>query len=176
MKKKNNNDDEYRFEERDDERTFGEGLISDLEAAEQDKLEKAEAWLKEYISEFYQLINSCGQVSYYSNMRHFVQEEQHKAKLVAASYEHDLAYYKEQEISWVAKARRGLAVLKFKASLVGYDFEEEDNTFLNNLALSKDRRESYKYYLAHFKKNGKIYSPDELEYKYIQRIMKRKKK
>lgn len=178
--KNNNNDnnlDDYRFEERDDERTFGNELIPDLEKIEKEKIQKAKAYRKafDYVSTFEKLIKACGQVSYYNSMQYNVRRNVTKPTEVAARYNCSVSYYMKKHNDWVAEAEKQFDILKYQASLIGYDIEDEKKVFLGDLQLSDDRRKCYKYYLNQFTK-GKLFSPDELEYKYIQRIMKRKKK
>ena len=130
--------------------------------------------LLEYVGEFRALIDACGQVSYFMNMVQFVQSDVAKAKKVAAAYQHDLRYYREQYDEWRVKAKRSYAVLGSHAAPLGYKMPEM-RSFLNNLTLHKDRRECYKYYLDGYFPKGETFSPDELEKKYEGRLKKRLK-
>ncbi len=170
---KNNNDD-YRFEEKDDPRTYNDELVSDLDRIEKEELDKAESYIKclEYVEEFLKLIDGCGKTEYYRCMYHNVSEKVKNATNVAEKYQHNVQYYAEKRISWTAKTRRSFKTLKWRAEQIGYSIEDEEKVFLNDLALSPERRKCYRYYLRQFKKNGKMFSPDELEIKYVQRKMK----
>ena len=65
-------DDGFRFEEADDERTWGDGLVPDCEKVEASKQVEPSLPVLEYSGEFKALIDACGQVSYFYNMKRFV--------------------------------------------------------------------------------------------------------
>lgn len=170
-------DDGY-FEERDDERTLDGSLAPDCERI---PFEEEATFLPviEYIGEFEALIDACGQVSYYFNMKNFVNAGGKKAKNIASAYHHDIRYYDDQLKDWKEKARRSFAVLKLHASKFDYNMpktRKEENAFLNALVVSKDRRQAYKGYLETCLKNEKTLSPKQLEAKFQQRLKKSLKK
>ena len=156
----------YSFEESDDRRTWTGELVPDCEKA------KTVLPVLEYLGEFKALIDACGQVSYYFNMRRFVYAEVNKAKIVAAAYQHDLRYYNDQLNEWREKARRSFGVLTLHADKFGYKFPDR-NDFLNGLTVSKDRREAFKDYLRTLLKREQTLSPDELETKFQKRLQRR---
>jgi hypothetical protein len=162
-------DDGFRFEETDDPRTFSGSLVPDCENTQD---AGSNLPVLEYISEFRALIDACGQVSYFYHMRLFVAAELKKAKEIASEYNHSFRYYDEQLKDWRAKATKKFVVLKFHGNRLGYSFPEQ-KSFLNELALSKDRRDAYKGYLNTCLKKQKTFSPDELENKFQKRLKKR---
>ncbi|MBP5647963.1 hypothetical protein J6X04_01580 [Candidatus Saccharibacteria bacterium] len=165
---------EYGFEEADDERTWSDELIPDCEREDLQDESNIDLPVLEYVAEFLAMIDACGQVSYYFNMRKFVAANVTKAKNVAAAYQHDLRYYREQLGDWKAKAERSYGILGLKAEKLGYKMPEKRD-ILNALALHKDRRECYKYYLNNYLEKNKTFSPEELEQKYALRLKKRMK-
>ncbi|MBR3228664.1 hypothetical protein IKF67_00270 [Candidatus Saccharibacteria bacterium] len=167
-------EDDFSFEEQDDDRTWGDELIPDCEREETVEEEVVPPVL-EYLGELKAMIDACGQVSYYYNMRNFIRAEVNKAKVVASAYNHDLLYYKVMYKEWEAKARRSYSILGLHAAKFGYKMPPE-NDFLNSLALSKDRREAYKDYLVTCLKNEKTLSPAEMEKKFQKRLQRRLKK
>jgi len=130
----------------------------------------------EYLAQFGDLINACGQVSYFLNMKKCLDAQVRKAINVAASYNHDKRYYAEQLDEWRWKAKRSLGILKFKAQKAGVEFDiskfGDDNGFLNMPAISKDRRKNYKGYLD----RSHTLSPVELEARYQKLLQKRMKR
>lgn len=130
----------------------------------------------EYFCQFCDLLDACGSVSYYLNMKKCLDYKIRKATAIAAAYKHDRLYYLEQLNEWRFKARRSLSILKFKAEEAGIQFDISDfgvdKDWLNALALSKDRRKQYKGYLT---RNHSL-SPTELEIKYQKLLQKRIKK
>jgi hypothetical protein len=169
-------DDGFRFEEVDDKRTWGDGLVPDCEKVEASK-QQVEPSLPvlEYLAEFKALIDACGQVSYFYNMKKFVGAGVNKAKNVAAAYHHDLRYYSDQLTEWKVKAERSFAILGHYADRFGYKMPVRKN-LLNDLTLSEDRRSAYKGYLGTCLKHLRTLSPGELETKYQNRLQKRLKK
>ena len=168
--------DNGRFEESDDERTWngGDELEQDCEKPEASKPEvSADLAILEYVAEFRALIVACGQVSYYYNMKMLVRANVAKAKTVAAAYQHDLRYYTEACEEWRAKAYRSFKVLKMHAEKLGYQMPDNLPNFLNSLALYKKRRECYKYYLDRYLDKNMTFSPAELEEKYFLRLQRR---
>ena len=129
----------------------------------------------EYLGEFKALIDACGQVSYFWNMKRFIRAEVNKAKVVASAYQHDFGYYQDQTKEWVVKARRSFKILEMYAQKFGYDVPEE-NDFLNGLAVSSDRRRAFKRYLYTCFKKEKAISFDEMETKFQAMLQKRLKK
>ena len=177
-------DDGFKFEEADDPRTWTDELVPDCEREEAEIPKEAEQApfkqevaislpVLEYLGEFKALIDACGQVSYFLNMREYVKAGVNKAKIVASAYNHDLQYYEDQLAEWRVKARRSFAVLALYMESFGYEKITDRDKFLNELALSKDRRSAYKGYLASCLKNKRALSPAELEAKYQQRLLKR---
>ncbi|MBO7560523.1 hypothetical protein J6T21_00570 [Candidatus Saccharibacteria bacterium] len=169
-------DDGYSFEEKDDSRTWTDELVQDCDRTPFVEEEELPLPVLEYLGEFKALIDACGQVSYYFNMRNFVRAGVNKAKIVAASYQHDLRYYNDQLNEWRVKAGRSFAVLSLHASKFGFEMpktREEENDFLNNLAVKKDRRKAYKGYLDSCLKKEKVLSPQQLEAKFQQMLQKR---
>jgi hypothetical protein len=173
-------DNGYNIHEHDDPRTWDNSLVPDCEKV----LEQSEEFfgndeklpVLEYIGEFKNLIDSCGQVSYFWNMRDFVKHGTvNKAKIVASAYNHDVHYYDEQLANWRIKARRSYSILNLHAVKFGYSVPEE-TTFLNDLTLSGDRRKAYKDYLGTCLKNYTTLSPQDLERKFQRRLKKRFKK
>ena len=165
--------DDYRIEEADDERTFGDELVQDCD--KQPFVEAEEEFslpVLEYLGEFKALIDACGQVSYFWNMERFVSAEVNKAKNIASAYHHDLHYYQDQLREWQVKATRSFDVLSFHASKFGYVMPAKISC-LNALTLSEDRRDAYKGYLATCVKKMTTISPQELEKKFAQRFRKR---
>ena len=168
--------DDYRIEEADDERTFGDELTQDcnkqpfVEAEEEFSLP-----VMEYLGEFKALIDACGQVSYFWNMKRFVSADVNKAKNIASAYHHDLRYYQDQLKEWQVKATRSFDVLSLHASKFDYEMPAKI-LFLNALTLSEDRRDAYKGYLATCVKNMTTLSPRELEKKFAHRLRKRLEK
>ncbi len=161
--------DGFSIEERDDERTISGELTPDCEKPFEESVDLP---IIEYIGEFKALIDACGQVSYFFNMRNFVSAGVNKAKVVASAYHHDLRYYQDQLDEWRAKARRSFAVLCLHAKKFGFSMPSSENGYLNMLAVSKDRRDSYKGYLTTCLKNSKALSFAELEVKFQVRLKK----
>lgn len=181
------NFNDYKIEEADDPRTWTDELVPDCERSDEPTSESAngapsdddvfgDLLITEYVGEFRALIDACGQVSYYMNMVKFVQGDVAKAKKVAAAYQHDLRYYKEQYNEWRVKALRSFDALGVHAAPLGHSMPSDKKVFLNNLVLHKDRRECYKYYLDGYFPKGITFSPTELEKKYAERIKKRLKR
>ena len=173
-----NND--FCFEERDDERTQTGELVSDCEKAVEvvtpDYEEAIEVLpVLEYLGEFKALIDACGFVSYYFNMKKFVPAGVSKAKIVASAYQHDLRYYNDQYREWKAKAERSFGLLSFHAARFGYEMPPK-REFLLKLTMFKDRREAYKGYIGTCLHNNRTLSPAEMEKKYANRVFKRLKK
>lgn len=166
---------DHKIEEADDERTFGDELIPDCEKGPFSYEDEVSLPVLEYLGEFKALIDACGQVSYYYNMKKFVGAGANKAKLIASAYHHDLRYYNDQLIEWRVKAERSFAVLSLHAAKFGYEMPARKE-FLNALALYEDRRNAYKGYLDTCLKGNKTLSPAELEDKYQRRLRKRLKK
>ena len=129
----------------------------------------------EYLGEFKALIDACGNISYFNNLRDFTAAGINKAKIVASAYSHDFAYYDEQSREWGVKANRSYAVLKYHAEKFDYEMPEESD-LLRGLVFSKDRRDAYKGYLNTCLKNEKTLSPAELEAKFQARLRKRLEK
>ena len=189
MAKKDIKNDDFSFEEKDDPRTSTGELIPDCEKVEEspvgDDILEAQAdeilpdlMLLEYVAEFRALINACGWVSYYMNMKNGCIGNVSKIKLVAAAYEHDAKYYTEQYDEWRYKAEQSYVVLSLHAGKLGYSMPNKSD-FLNGLTFYKKRRECYKYYLEEYLPKGETFSPAELEKKYNDRLkkqLKRKKK
>lgn len=126
----------------------------------------------EYLGEFKAMIDACGQVSYYWNMRRFIAAEVNRAKVVASAYQHDLRYYEDQFNEWREKARRSFDVLSIYAEKFGYRMPPQRDV-LNALAIHKGRREAYKDYLKVCLRNETTLSVEELEAKYQLRLRKR---
>lgn len=171
--------DGFSIEERDDKRTLDGSLVPDCEKVPFGE-ETAPLPVLEYLGEFKALIDACGQVSYYFNMKKFVAAGVNKAKNIASAYHHDLRYYSDQLNEWKEKARRSFAILGLHASKFGYEMpnstKKEINNYLNGLVVSKDRRDAYKDYLDTCLDNNKTLSPKQLEAKFQQRLQKRLKK
>lgn len=129
----------------------------------------------EYLAEFKALIDACGQISYFNNMRDFKAAGVLKASIVASAYSHPYAYYDDQSREWGVKASRSYAVLKYQAEKLGFEIPAEDD-LLKMLTYKKDRREAYTGYLNTCLKNDKAWSPAELEEKFQNRLKKRMKK
>ena len=167
-------EDGYTFEENDDPRTWNDGLIPDCEQLELSE-DSASLPVLEYLGEFKALIDACGQVSYFFNMRKYVAAGVNKAKIVAAAYQHDLRYYNDQLKEWKVKAERSYGILNMYAGCFGLRLPEaeEKRRLLNLLATSKDRRRAYKEYLDTCLKKNQVLSPEELERKYQLRLHKR---
>lgn len=149
---------------------YGEDALPSRKEPEEENLP-----VLEYLGEFKALIDACGKVSYYFNMKKFVAAEVNKAKKIASAYEHDLAYYKDQCNEWKVKAERSYEVLKLHAAKFGYEMPAKKD-YLNSLTISKDRRAAYKGYLATCLKNRKTLSPAELERKFQNLLKKRLKR
>lgn len=177
MKKKDNDFDDFSIEEKDDPRTWTDELVQDCEKDEKVPFENDPMPLPilEYLAEFKALIDACGHVSYFFNMKKFVKANVNKAKAVASAYHHDLRYYQDQLNEWRTKARRSYSVLSIHAGKLGYEMPVEID-WLNQLAFSEDRRSAYKGYLNTCLKNFKIISPKEMEEKFQQRLLKRLKR
>lgn len=166
-------DEDYRFGENDDPRTSGDELIPDSEKEESLPFdEEAGLPVLEYLGEFKALIDACGQVSYFFNMKKYIEADVNKAKAIASAYQHDLRYYREQLNEWRVKAERSYAILGLHAGRFGFEMPDE-RTLLNGLAMSPDRRKAYKGYLNTCVKNREVISPTKLEYKYYQLLEKR---
>lgn len=169
--------DEYRIEELDDERTLYGNLVQDCERDEtvENELDLAFSPILEYVAEFIAVIDACGMVSYFMNMKRCVEQNVSKAKDVAAAYQHDLRYYTKQYNDWRFKARRSFNALVFQAQQLGYEMPDQ-NDLLNGLTLYEGRRDCYKYYLNSYLKKNATFSPMELEKKYHNRLKKRLKR
>lgn len=171
--------DDYRIEESDDLRTRGNELSSDCEAKEQqpreEPKEEGTVSILEYLGELKNLIDACGNVSYFWNMKRFMAANVNKAKMIAAAYQHDLCYYEDQCNEWRVKAERSFIILKALAEKFGYERPNRKD-LLNKLTLHKDRRDAYKTYLQTCLKNNIPISFEELEEKYEKRILKRANK
>lgn len=168
--------DNYRIEEKDDPRTWGDELSPDCEEKEPEiPQEEWDVTVLEYLGELKYLIDACGNVSYFWNMKNFTKAGVNKAKMIATAYQHDVRYYDEHLREWRVKAKRSFVVLKTLAGKLGYDMPGQ-RVLLNDLTLSKDKRDAYKAYLRTCEKNHVSISFDELEAKYRKRILKRSKK
>lgn len=165
-------DNGFNIEELDDERTLTGELVQDCDRNTPFSDEVIPLPVLEYLGEFKALIDACGEVSYFFNMKKFVTAGVNKAKIVAAAYQHDLRYYENQLNEWRAKAERSYAVLGFYAPQFGYEMPER-KVFLNMLALSIERRKAYKDYLRTCLKHMATLSPVEMEKKYQKRLEKR---
>lgn len=165
-------DNDYIVEERDDPRTTTGELIPDCEKEDGESFDLP---ILEYLCEFRALVDACGQVSYYMNMKKCIMEKVSKAVVVAAAYQHDLRYYEEQYNGWRFKARRSYNVLSVHAKKLGYEMPNL-SSFLNAMTFSKDRRDAYRDYLDTCLKNSKTISPREMEKKFQLRLKKRTKK
>lgn len=138
--------------------------------------EHLELLILEYVAEFCNLIDICGKISYHMSMIRCVKENITKAKNVAAAYQHDLGYYREQYNSWREKALRSWNVFRQKGAELGYEMPNNKKDFLNNLVFYKDRRRCYKDHLERWLKKGRTFSPKELEEKYLKMLKKRQGK
>lgn len=167
--------DDFKIEEQDDERTWGDELTPDCEKGPFSYDDEMSLPVLEYLGEFKALIDACGQVSYHYNMKKFVSAGANKAKNIASAYHHDLRYYNDQLTEWRVKAERSFAVLSLHAARFGYQMPLK-RQFLNALAFYEDRRDAYKGYLSTCLKNYKTLSPSEMEGKYQRRLQKRFKK
>ena len=90
-------DNGYNIHEHDDPRTWDDSLIPDCERVPEQSEEFFEddgnQPILEYIGELKNLIDACGQVSYFWNMRDFIKYGTvNKAKVVASAYKHDTRY------------------------------------------------------------------------------------
>ena len=168
-------DDGFRIEEVDDERTIDDTLIPDCEAVPFTDENELSLPVLEYVAEFKALIDACGWVSYYYNMKRFLAANANKAKIVASSYNHDLRYYNDQLNTWREKARRSFDVMSLHAKKFGFIVPNK-NDFLNSLTLYKTRRDCYKYYIGRCLKTESIMSPKQLEQKFAERLNKRLKR
>ena len=138
--------------------------------------EHLELLILEYVAEFCNLIDICGKISYHMSMIRCVKENITKAKNVAAAYQHDLGYYREQYNSWREKALRSWNVFRQKGAELGYEMPNNKKEFLNSLVFYKDRRRCYKDHLERWLKKGQTFSPQELEEKYLKMLKKRQGK
>ena len=174
-------DKNYSFEERDDERTWwdidGNNQITpDSEKEERypsDEELNAATFEAFYVAEFLNLISCCGKVSYFYNMKLLMKDKNEKVEDVADKYHHDVKYYDDRYAEWAKKSRKSFALLKSYASNLNYEMLGYETNFLNSLALCEGRRKCYRYYLRKYPKY--IFSPKELEEKYLNRIKKSKK-
>lgn len=165
-------DDGFSYEELDDERTINGELVPDCDSTSVP--EEVSPSIIEYVAQYKALIDACGQVSYYFNMRKYLAAEVNKVKIIASAYQHDLAYYNDQLKDWKAKAEIAFGALAFQADRLGYSLPEK-KSYLNMLTLYKDRRDAYKDYLRTSLKNGKPRSPAKLELDFQKRLKKRLK-
>lgn len=165
-------DDGFSYEELDDERTINGELAQDCNSVSAS--EEIGPSAIEYVAQFKALIDACGQVSYYFNMRKYLAAEVNKVKIIASAYQHDLAYYNDQLNDWKTKAEIAFGALAFQANRLGYSLPEK-KSYLNMLTLYKDRRDAYKDYLRTCLKNGELRSPARLESDFQKRLKKRLK-
>lgn len=126
----------------------------------------------EYLGNFKALIDACGSISYYNNMKNFINAGSNKVKIVASAYQHDKRYYGEQCKEWRVKAKESYEALSFFAKKLGYDMPE-GNELINDLIFSRDRRGAYKGYLGTCQKNNTTLSPEELEDKFLRRMQRK---
>jgi hypothetical protein len=167
----------YSFEEQDDPRTWDDSL--EAQVARDDSVSES-VWLEtkksEYIAEFGLLIYAAGQLSYHHSMLRNVKNDVKKVKTIAAAYDRDLEYYREQLQEWRAKADKSFKILAECAKNLGIQFDYEEKFFINELALHIDRRTAYKDYLRTAQKRNTPISPEDLEIKYQNRLKKRQQK
>ena len=165
--------EDFSIEEIDDPRTFTGELVPDCEKSDELPFEESanSVTVLEYLGEFKALIDACGQVSYFFNMKKFVKAGVNKAKSIASAYHHDLRYYNDQLAEWKVKAERSFAIVTLHALKLGYRMPEKKH-FLNLLTLYETRRKAYKDYLSTCLKNQRPLSPNELEAKYQKRLQK----
>lgn len=156
-------DEEYRFQEEDDPRTWDGSLVPDFSK------EITEA---DYYQVLLQLIDAGGKVAYFFKMKkNFVRDANH-GKDVALIYGHDLEYYKRRLSWWKSQARKELALYKMVANKFGIGLARNDKEILNSL-VEADRRAKYKDYVKGAKKRNEILGLEDLERKYQELIEKR---
>lgn len=175
-------DDDWHYEEDDDKRTWGNELIPDCKRLPFDEDDDGEpepdegiSSVEEYVEKFREVINACGQTSYYFHMKKNLAAEMKTPTEIATKYGRNSQYYKKELEGWKNTAEKAFDALDEQAAHFGYLLLEK-NLFLNMLTLWKDRRDAYKGYLDTCLKNGKALSPIELERKYQKGKQKKRKK
>lgn len=187
-------DADYDIEEADDERTimshivrYAETVTKKRELTDEEIAELEEKAVKmiPYYGDLKAVIDACGMVSYYWNMKHGVKSNVQQMKIIASAYQHDAKYYQKMLDEWRWKAKRSLATLKIRANALGITVNPEkeyqkalewDNNFLNQLAVSEDRRRCYKEYIFSYSLKAQALSVDELEKFYQRRLIRRAKR
>lgn len=187
-------DVDYDIEEADDERTIMSNIIKyaekvtykrELTAEEIAELEERATRMIPYYGDLKAIIDACGKVSYYWNMKHGVKSNVQQMKIIASAYQHDAKYYQKMLNEWRWKARRSLATFKIRANALGLKVNPEseyekavewDNNFLNQLAISDDRRKCYKEYIFSYSLKAETLSVEELEKFYQRRLTRRAKR
>ena len=165
-------DDDYRFEESDDPRTWEPGeLVADSEHA---------ITIEQYWDDFTQLVNACGQVAYFWKMaRNYTSEGKNSAKQVAEKYRHNLTYYRKQKKNWVFETKRALRLWQLDAHALSVGFsldEEKERDFLNGLVINNDRRDCARVTIKYAKSKNLLLSFDEIEARYEARLERRRKR
>lgn len=187
-------DEEYDIEEADDERTIMSQIIEyaetvtykrKLAAEEVAELEKKATRIFSYYGDLKAIIDACGKVSYYWNMKHGLKGNVQQMKMIASAYQHDLKYYEKMLNEWRWKAKRALATFKIQAHALNITVNPEsefkkalewDDQFLRQLAISDDRRKCYKDYIASYALKVEVLSVEKLEELYQDRLTRRAKK
>lgn len=187
-------DGDYDIEEADDERTIMSQIIRyaetvtykrELAPEEITELEERATKMIPYYADLKAIIDASGMVSYYWNMKHGIKGNVQQMKIIASAYQHDASYYQKMLDEWRWKARRSLATFKVKANVLGVPVNPEkeyqrgiewDNGFLNQLAISEDRRKCYKDYIFSYSLKAEVLSVDELEKFYQRRLTRRAKR
>ncbi|MBR2658385.1 hypothetical protein IKD57_00610 [Candidatus Saccharibacteria bacterium] len=167
--------EDWKIEESDDERT----LSDSNEITEDCNVKKKEVEnenfglpVMEYLSALAKFVDTCGQLSYFWNMKNNMSAKVDKVLNIADEYNHTNDYYNKQHAEWKAKAEKAYIKLEFFASIIGYEMPEQKK-YINLMALSKDRRECYRYYLERCLKNKETLPPDEFEKLFERRLSKR---
>lgn len=170
--------DNYRFEEKDDPRTWygAPDLPPDSQRAalDADNLGIDNA---EYLTNLHKVIDCCGRTAYFWKMPKDSNDP--IINEVKRNYKHNSNYYYQKRKSWEHETKKALHSFRVVAARLGFsrlvedcqDQENEERLFLRNL-LDPDRRKAYRYYLRRY---GAA-SPCLLEAKYQERLKKRRQK
>ena len=170
-------DDEYKFEESDDPRTWGysDELVPDCE--------HPPVTAETYWRDFAQLVDACGRVAYHWKMaRNCAAKEANSAKRVAEEYHRNLLYYRRSKKECVFEAKRLFSIWQLDVHTLGVEFhldDEKKRAFLNSLALDSDKRKCARSTIKYARSKGLLLSFEEIEgrfEKHLERVQKRQNK
>lgn len=164
-------DSDWKIEEFDDPRTWGDELVPDCERTIE---APAELPITQYIDTFLALIDVSGQVSYYRKMKDALASNISTAKIISSAYNYSIKDLEHKLNLWIEKSLCLYERLRLYAGELCFALPRGNGKyeFLDSLEASRERRKAYKGYLRTCRKNDDVLSPTELEEKFQRRSRK----